>query len=215
MCMPNHQTLGEKTMKQLYLVRHGQTKYNKQGFIQGHCDSPLTELGRQQAILAGEWLASRGVTPQAIACSSLGRAFATCGLITSVLAEKGLVDDTVFPQPDVRLIERAYGKYERCAKGDFPFNLWDPEDNVMSYGGEGNATIRARMHEVMGDLLAADGVQTAIAVSHGSACRQFVYASNHDGIELPQRLPNCCIAVFDYDQTADDYYLKELADPCA
>ena len=200
-------------MKKFYLVRHGQTIYNEQGYIQGHCDSPLTELGRQQALAAGDWLAAHDVAPQVIACSPLGRAFTTCGLITSVLAEKGLIDDTVFPQADARLIERAYGQYERCAKGDFPFNLWDPCDNVMPYGGEGNVTICERMHEVARDLLAAETTQTAIAVSHGSACRQFVYTSNVGSIELPQRLPNCCIAIFDYDQDAGEFFLNKLVDP--
>ncbi len=200
-------------MKKFYLVRHGQTKYNEQGFIQGHCDSPLTELGRQQALAAGEWLAAHDVRPQAIACSPLGRAFTTCGLITSVLAEKGNIDDTVFPQSDARLIERAYGTYERCSKDDFPFNLWDPVDAVMPFGGEGNATIIKRMHEVACDLLAADATQAAIAVSHGSACRQFVYTSNVGEIELPQRLPNCCIAIFDYDQDAGEFFLDKLVDP--
>ncbi len=202
-------------MKKFYLVRHGQTQYNQEGFIQGHCDSPLTELGRQQALQAGEWLVAHNVAPQAIACSPLGRAFTTCGMITSVLCEKGLIDDTVFPQSDARLIERAYGTYERCAKEDFPFNLWDPGDAVMPFGGEGNATIVARMHEVACDLLAPANVESAIAVSHGSACRQFVYTSNVGAIELPQRLPNCCIAVFSYDESAGEFFLEELADPCA
>ena len=35
--------------KILYLMRHGQTLFNARGKIQGACDSPLTELGIQQA----------------------------------------------------------------------------------------------------------------------------------------------------------------------
>ena len=33
----------------ILLVRHGQTEWNQQSRIQGHQDSPLTELGKQQA----------------------------------------------------------------------------------------------------------------------------------------------------------------------
>ena len=33
----------------ILLVRHGQTEWNQQNRIQGHQDSPLTELGKQQA----------------------------------------------------------------------------------------------------------------------------------------------------------------------
>lgn len=36
-------------MVKLYLTRHGQTEWNLQARMQGHLDSPLTELGIQQA----------------------------------------------------------------------------------------------------------------------------------------------------------------------
>lgn len=35
-----------------FLMRHGQTLFNTQGRVQGACDSPLTELGIEQALLA-------------------------------------------------------------------------------------------------------------------------------------------------------------------
>ena len=36
-------------MTRLYLMRHGQTLFNTLNRIQGWCDSPLTEKGREQA----------------------------------------------------------------------------------------------------------------------------------------------------------------------
>ena len=42
--------------KDLYLMRHGQTLFNVRRRIQGWCDSPLTELGKQQALKAKEYL---------------------------------------------------------------------------------------------------------------------------------------------------------------
>ena len=64
-------------MSRLYLLRHGQTQYNLQGRVQGHCDSPLTELGASQAHAAGAWLAAQGVSFERIFSSPLGRALAT------------------------------------------------------------------------------------------------------------------------------------------
>ncbi len=40
----------------ILLVRHGQTEWNQQSRIQGHQDSPLTELGKQQAITVKQLL---------------------------------------------------------------------------------------------------------------------------------------------------------------
>lgn len=36
-------------IKTFYLMRHGQTRFNVQGRIQGVCDSPLTEERIEQA----------------------------------------------------------------------------------------------------------------------------------------------------------------------
>ncbi|KAF7659991.1 hypothetical protein LDENG_00289110 [Lucifuga dentata] len=41
----------------LTIVRHGQTQYNKDGLLQGQTiDSPLSEIGLQQAEAAGQYL---------------------------------------------------------------------------------------------------------------------------------------------------------------
>lgn len=41
--------------KTLYLMRHGQTLFNKRRKVQGWCDSPLTELGIKQAEAAANY----------------------------------------------------------------------------------------------------------------------------------------------------------------
>ena len=43
-------------VKTFYVMRHGQTRFNLQGRIQGACDSPLTELGIEQAKSARQHL---------------------------------------------------------------------------------------------------------------------------------------------------------------
>ena len=48
-------------MKDLYLMRHGQTFFQSRGsLVQGACDSPLTELGQNQARQAGAYLQGEG-----------------------------------------------------------------------------------------------------------------------------------------------------------
>ena len=60
----------------LHLVRHGQSEWNRIGRIQGRRESPLTELGREQAASLGRML--RAILPNPgidIIASPLSRAF--------------------------------------------------------------------------------------------------------------------------------------------
>jgi probable phosphoglycerate mutase len=71
----------------IYLVRHGQTAFNLEQRHHGHTDSPLTELGREQARRAGETLATL-IDPRdcVIFSSPLGRALQTANIIADVTA---------------------------------------------------------------------------------------------------------------------------------
>lgn len=48
-------------MRTFYLMRHGQTRFNVQQRIQGASDSPLTELGIEQAKAAKHYFDQKGV----------------------------------------------------------------------------------------------------------------------------------------------------------
>ena len=72
-------------MKRLYLLRHGQTEFNVKKLVQGRCDSPLTDLGRQQAGMAAAWLKVHNVIPDKVVSSPLGRAMDTAGLVATEL----------------------------------------------------------------------------------------------------------------------------------
>ena len=47
--------------KIVYLMRHGQTLFNELKKVQGWCDSPLTELGKEQARQARQYFQSQGI----------------------------------------------------------------------------------------------------------------------------------------------------------
>lgn len=202
-------------MKRLYLVRHGQTEFNLAKLVQGRCDSPLTELGRTQALAAGAWLADHDVRPDAVGTSPLGRAFATTGLLMSVLTEHGLLDHSVAPQVTPGLMERDYGTFERGPQSDVPANVWDPGDALVTCGGEGNAALRSRVLAALRALLAPGDVTCALAVSHGSASKQFLAAVLSGEKDVPKVLPNCAIMVCDYDPASGEFFVRQIVDPLA
>lgn len=206
---------GEANLKRLYLVRHGQTEFNLAKLVQGRCDSPLTELGRTQALAAGSWLADHDISPDAVGTSPLGRAFATTGLLMSVLTERGLMDQAVVPQVVLGLMERDYGSYERGSQADVPANVWDPGDALVACGGEGNSALRARVLAALRALLAPADVTCALAVSHGSASKQFLAAVLPDERDVPQALPNCAIMACDHDEASGEFFVRDIIDPCA
>lgn len=205
----------EANLKRLYLVRHGQTEFNLAKLVQGRCDSPLTELGRTQALAAGSWLADHDISPDAVGTSPLGRAFATTGLLMSVLTERGLMDQAVVPQVVLGLMERDYGSYERGPQADVPANVWDPGDALVACGGEGNSALRARVLAALRALLAPADVTCALAVSHGSASKQFLAAVLPDERDVPQALPNCAIMACDHDEASGEFFVRDIIDPCA
>ena len=69
-------------MKDLYLMRHGQTFFNQEGLVQGACDSPLKELGQNQARQAGAYLKERGIRFGQLYSSTQERASDTLELIS-------------------------------------------------------------------------------------------------------------------------------------
>ncbi|EMB74424.1 phosphoglycerate mutase-like protein [Streptococcus mutans 15VF2] len=77
-------------MTTIYLMRHGQTLFNVQKRIQGWSDSPLTEVGIEQAKQAGNYLRKLGLTFDSLYCSTAERASDTLELVTGQTVYKRL-----------------------------------------------------------------------------------------------------------------------------
>lgn len=196
-------------MPRLYILRHGQTEFNLQHRVQGHCDSPLTELGVAQAHAAGAWLAAQGVRFERIFSSPLGRALATAEVAREELAAAGLPAPTV--EPVDGLIERSYGPFEGGPAADVPAELWDPGETLVPYGGEGSAALRERIVATLTELMVSSRAQTVLAVSHGSATLQFKRAWEH-AARCPQdvHLGNCCVLVYEFDTAARTFACERI-----
>lgn len=195
--------------KRLYLVRHGQTQHNLARLVQGRCDSPLTEKGLEQARSAAKWLRGHGAAPDVIVSSPLGRAMGTARVLADGLGFGGEVE------PEPRIIERSYGGFESGPFAALPCDVWDPGELLVPFGGEGNVELRARMSEGLRCLMRREGLRCGLAVSHGSASRQFIAMNLLEGQAVPGKLPNCGIFIFDYDKGSDAFSLVRIVDPMA
>lgn len=202
-------------MKRLYLLRHGQTEFNVKKLVQGRCDSPLTDLGRQQARVAAAWLKAHNVVPDKVVSSPLGRAMDTASLVANELLGPDAAVD-----PCEGIIERSYGTFEEGPHDALPTDVWDPGEDLVPFGGEGSRALQERMVGALTNLMGSEGIETLLAVSHGSASRQFIKAAAPEGFELPTKLPNCAIMIFGFDDAREEddtpqckFTLQQIVDP--
>lgn len=204
-------------MKRLYILRHGQTEFNVKKLVQGRCDSPLTDLGRHQAQTAAAWLKAHGVVPDKVVSSPLGRAMDTAQLVATEL-----LGADAAAEPCKGIIERCYGTFEEGPHDALPTDIWDPGEDLVPFGGEGSRALQERMVDTLTNLMGAEGIETLLAVSHGSASRQFIKAAAPEGFELPAKLPNCAIMIFNFDEEESQgesdglqckFTLQQIVDP--
>jgi broad specificity phosphatase PhoE len=99
----------------IYLVRHGETVWNRAGRQQGHHDSPLTDAGIKQARTNGRVLRRAISETQVvrIETSPLGRARQTAAILAEVL---GLDLGAVVVAP--LLAEHALGGWEGLTRAE-------------------------------------------------------------------------------------------------
>lgn len=173
----------------IYLLRHGQTVFNAEGRLQGHVDSPLTELGRAQAAMAGAALArlTDGGAGWRIISSPLGRARDTAEAIRAALAAPEV-------EIDERLIELSWGDWDGGMRADLkarhPEAFGETGWAFTASIGESFEAAQARL----GDWLASlppEPERRIIAVSHGVAGRLLrgVYAGLSKADTLAQQVP--------------------------
>lgn len=146
-------------MTDLYLVRHGETEWNRQRRIQGLTDIPLNATGREQARLTGMLLTRRPISR--VVASPLGRARETAEIIT---AELGL------DAPELReaFVERNYGAAEGLSFHEIDVR-YPPGVDVP--GRESREEVAARVIPALQSLAAEHAGEAIVVVSHGGAIR--------------------------------------------
>lgn len=91
----------------IYLLRHGETDWNKDGRIQGHTDIPLNQKGRMQVAQAAKVLADLPFNMDSIYSSPLKRAYESAEIVADKLSY-----DTKKIIIEPMLIERCFGEAE-------------------------------------------------------------------------------------------------------
>lgn len=171
----------------IYLVRHGQTVFNREGRLQGHVDSELTELGRAQAQRVGALLRGLVGAPRdwRVVSSPLGRARNTAAIIAEALGVTEV-------ETDPGLIEVSFGVWDGRARDDlraeYPDAFGPTGYRFNAPGCEPYDAVCARVQAWLAGL-EPEPDRRIIAVSHGVSGRilRGVYAglAREAALDLP------------------------------
>ena len=183
----------------IYLIRHGETTWNREGRLQGQADSPLTLKGTQQIESVSNalknYLKNQSLTFWA---SPLGRTQQTAAIICDIIGV-----DFEHVNFDERLKEITLGDRDGypswdALKNDHPEDMAKREKDPWNYRhpkGESSQMALERIEPFMQELETLSG--THVVVAHGVVNKIFrgLYLSlNHSEIfalDRPQESFHC------------------------
>jgi len=166
-----------------FLIRHGETDWNRERRIMGRLPVPLNATGREQARAAAAQLSGLGI--EAIWTSPLARARSTAEIVAERIGITSVRDDAELTEMDFGSWEgRPYAEVIR----DPLFPALQRDVSTALPGGESLPQVRERMFRAMTRIAAAsDGARVAI-VSHGDPLRLVIAGCLAIPIEEMRRL---------------------------
>lgn len=189
-------------MLNVYLLRHGETKYNADGNRYcGRTDIELTEKGIGQANLVNSQL--QGMVFDAVYASPLKRAFYTAEIASGTKTVK----------TDERLIEVDFGGWEGKTKEEFIsenavlWNNWmkDPATAKAGGTGESAAEVVQRVDDFYQEMLGKHPSGNILVVGHNGINR--LYLAHKLGMPLKhyRRIvqENSSITLFSLDEKGE------------
>lgn len=150
----------------LTLIRHGETRANREGVWHGSIDTPLSERGRRQAERVADYLARGHADAAALYSSPLQRARHTAEPIAEVLGIELRVD--------ADLSEYHLGSWEGETYRDLQHErrLWQhirEDPDFAPHGGESPRQVAERLSGALRRIAAAHPGERVVIVAHGGA----------------------------------------------
>ncbi len=161
--------------KKIYLFRHGETDWNREGRIQCSHDIELNEKGLEQARKNAEFLKDKGI--QHIYASPLKRAYKTGEILAN------LINVGIEAYNDLR--EMNGGRYEGMLKEEYKKDFGEENYEIFYHtrndgmdlslpGGESKKEIRERIVEAVNRISRTTPYDVIGIASHGFVLREFL-----------------------------------------
>jgi broad specificity phosphatase PhoE len=179
----------------IILARHGETDWNREGRWQGHSNTSLNELGREQAQRLADELAGK---VDVVYSSDLARARETAEIIAEHLGLEVEVDS--------RLRERGFGSWEGLTHPEVEerdgeaLARWRAGDGYGAHDAEPHEAFAERIRGVLDDVLERHPGERVLVITHGGSMRVIhALAQGLDYIRDRKLIPaveNCAVAKF-------------------
>ncbi len=174
-------------MTTLYITRHGETEWNTQGRMQGWNDSPLTNLGINQAY----WLYERlkDMNFNAIYSSPAGRAYKTAEIL------KGDRNIEIIPHDSLKEINLSYWEgldQERIKLKDEEqfYNFWKAPHLYKPISGEDFLELQHRIISGIRKIVKEHRDETLLIVTHTMTLKALMASINNKPISTIWDPPN-------------------------
>jgi len=200
----------------IYLIRHGETKWNIDFRVQGKRDVPLNDTGINQAYLLASYFEKNNFeanTIDAIYSSNLTRAYETAEIIGKKLNKKvKIVED--FQEINFGVWEGYYWEDIKIEYKDF-LNKWeDDKENTPIPEGESYGQVQKRVYRKFNEIISNHNSNSnIIIVSHGVAIKVLIAKILDINIQNLHKfhIDNASISTIDYEK---EIKIKSINNTC-
>lgn len=176
-------------MTTLILVRHGETEWNREGRIQGHSDSALTEEGIAQAHAMGQRLRNNlhAEPIDQVIASDLTRAARTAQMIASAIGQEITFDASIRERAFGIAEGKTYAEIDRDHPEMFSRER-ETDPDFTAPGGESRNEFHARITNALQRIANAHADQRVLVVTHGGVIAAVYRWLNGLPVSSPHRI---------------------------
>ncbi|MBN1298161.1 MAG: histidine phosphatase family protein [Actinobacteria bacterium] len=189
----------EINQKVIFLIRHGNTKFNEKKLFRGHTDIPLDNTGILQAEKTAKFL--QDIDLDIIYSSPLARAYSTAEIIKK--HQKNNIELKI----EESFTDLDFGEWEGKGYDEvrllYPeiYNAWsrEPFKTIIPSGEDMNAA-QKRSWDALKDIVSKSDCSYLAIVTHRIICKLLILKMldiSQSGIWKVNQSP-CCINIFEY-----------------
>ena len=202
-------------MVDILLVRHGETRWNREEIFRGRSDIPLNEFGRRQAEALGKSLLKWNLKEPLFISGPLSRAYETAYIAASAFnREENIIKEDGFN--DIR-----FGEWEGKTLAQVEENyselyaLWKKTPGKVNFpGGENLDTVADRAEKTIYRLARGNPERSKIIVSHRAVIKALLCRLLGLGSDSFWKLGQGTACINELKFTGSEFILIKLNDTC-